>query len=268
MSLQIKKNILQFPFYIHIGEYKILLHSILEPVAFFVGFRYFLFLKKSKGDVINSDNRTWIVIAVIFGALIGSRLIGGLEDPAKMVKADNILLHFYLNKTVLGGFLGGLFAVELVKKLIKENNSSGDLFVYPIIFALIIGRIGCFSMGIYEETYGSVTSFAAGMNLGDGLTRHPVALYEILFLIFLWITFRTVALKLSLVNGSLFKLFMITYLFFRFFIDFIKPHYTFSFGLSTIQLTCLLGFFWYIRYIINPRKLLQQFSTPQFKSNA
>jgi phosphatidylglycerol---prolipoprotein diacylglyceryl transferase len=259
---------LEFPFYIHIGEYKILWHSILEPVAFFIGFRYFLFLKKRKGDVINSDNRTWIVIAVIFGALIGSRLIGGLEDPAKMVKADNILLHFYLNKTVLGGFLGGLFAVEFVKKLIKENNSSGDLFVYPIILALIIGRIGCFSMGVYEETYGLPTSFITGINLGDDLSRHPVALYEILFLFLLWGFVFLIDLKLSLKNGSLFKIFMILYLCFRFFIDFIKPHYTFSFGLSTIQLTCLIGFFWYIRYIINPRKLLLHFSTPQFKSNA
>jgi prolipoprotein diacylglyceryltransferase len=177
-----------------------LLHAILEPAAFFVGFRYFLFLKKRKGDVINSDNRTWVVIAVIFGALIGSRLIGGLEDPAKMVKADNTLLYFYLNKTVLGGFLGGLFAVELVKKLLKENNSTGDLFVYPIILALIAGRIGCFSMGVYEETYGLSTSFITGMNLGDGVSRHPVALYEILFLLLLWAFVFLINLILSLQN--------------------------------------------------------------------
>jgi phosphatidylglycerol---prolipoprotein diacylglyceryl transferase len=259
---------LHFPFYVNIGEYKILLHSIIEPIAFFVGFRYFLFLKTKKGDVINSENRTWIIIAVIFGALLGSRLVGGLEDPSQLGKSDNILLHFYLNKTVLGGFLGGLFGVELAKKIVKETNASGDLFVYPIILALIIGRIGCFSMGVFEETYGSVTSFITGMNLGDGFTRHPVVLYEIFFLILLWIVIYLVDLKFSLANGSLFKIFIIAYLFFRFFLDFIKPHYTFSFGLSTIQLTCLIGFFWYIRYIINPRKLLQQFSTPQFKSNA
>ena len=41
--------------------------------------------------------------------------------------------------------------VELIKKLPVKTKASGDLFVYPLMLALIIGRIGCFSMGIYEE---------------------------------------------------------------------------------------------------------------------
>ena len=79
--------------------------------------------------------------------------------------------------------LGGLAGVELIKKTIKEKLASGDLFTYPIILALIIGRIGCFSMGVYEETYGSPTSLPWGMNFGDNILRHPVCLYEIIFLI-------------------------------------------------------------------------------------
>jgi len=98
-----------------------LLHTILEPAAFFAGFRFFLLLKKRKGDIIESSNRTWIIIAAIFGALFGSRLVGGLENPLEMASADNVLLYFYLNKTVLGGLLGGLLGVELVKKIIGEK---------------------------------------------------------------------------------------------------------------------------------------------------
>lgn len=247
---------MHFPITIEIGSVKILLHAILEPLGMFIGFRYFMHLRKGKGDQIESGQRLWIIIGAIFGALIGSRLAGGLEDPAALIKSPNPLIYFYTNKTVVGGFLGGLFGVELVKKLIGEKHSSGDLFTYPMILALIIGRIGCFGMGIYEETYGTVTTFFTGMNLGDGLQRHPVTLYEIIFLMILWIALIQLEKRYTLADGARFKIFMISYLLFRFVLDFIKPHYTFNFGLSTIQLVCLGGLIYYAAYIFNPKKLI------------
>ena len=247
---------MHFPITIEIGSLKILLHAILEPLGMFIGFRYFLYLRKGKGDQIEGGQRLWIIIGAIFGALIGSRLVGGFENPAELFNADNQFVYIYQNKTVVGGFLGGLFGVELVKKLIKEKKSSGDLFTCPMILALIIGRIGCFSMGVYEETYGVQTGFFTGMNLGDGINRHPVTLYEIIFLILLWISMVQLEKKYTLADGARFKIFMMAYLFFRLMLDFIKPHYTFNFGLSTIQLFCLAGLIYYGIYILNPRKLI------------
>jgi phosphatidylglycerol---prolipoprotein diacylglyceryl transferase len=236
---------LNFPFAISTGSSKILLHPILETLAIFIGFRYFLILRSKKGDHIEQARRIWIIIGAIFGALLGSRLIGGLEDINALKNSGNILLHFYKNKTVVGGFLGGLFGVELMKKIIGEKKSSGDLFVYPMILALIIGRIGCFSMGVYEETYGTATNLPWGMDLGDGVMRHPVTLYEMLFLAALWVGLKQTDKKIFLAEGARFKLFMISYLCFRFILDFIKPHYTFQTGLSTIQLTCTAGLIYY-----------------------
>jgi len=216
-----------------------------------------LFLKRRKGDVIESSNRIWIIISATLGAFVGSRLIGGLENPTALLQSKNVIAYFYSNKTIVGGLLGGLAGVELVKKLIKEKTASGDLFTYPVILALIIGRIGCFSMGIYEETYGLPTTLPWGMHLGDDELRHPVCLYEILFLVLLWITLVQIKKKYTLQNGARFKIFMITYCFFRFMLDFIKPHYTFSIGFSTIQIVTLLGLLYYYRYIIYPKQLVQ-----------
>lgn len=247
---------MSFPFSIQIGTVNFLLHPVAETLGIFIGFRYFLYQRKKTGDALDQGNRVWVVIAALFGSLLGSRLIGGLENITALKETNNILLHFYQNKTVVGGLLGGLFGVELVKKIIGEKKASGDLFVFPFMLSLIIGRIGCFSMGVYEETYGTVTSSLTGMNLGDGLPRHPVTLYEISFLLVLWIALKKTALKKQLANGALFKLFMISYFIFRFLLDFIKPHYTFNIGLSTIQLTCIAGLVWYLPYIIQPKKLL------------
>lgn len=251
---------MNFPVTIEIGSAKILLHAVLELAAFFIGFRYFLWLKKKHGDIISSSNRTWIFIGVIFGAFIGSRLLGGLEDPPQIAKTDNIIYYFYQNKTVVGGLLGGLAGVEIIKKIIGEKKASGDLFVYPFLLALIIGRIGCFSMGIYEETYGNETDLFTGMDLGDARLRHPVTLYEIIFLILLWISMSYAASRISFQPGALFKIFMISYLLFRFLIDFIKPHYTFNFGLSVIQLSCFAGLLYYSRYILQPKKLILSYA--------
>lgn len=229
-------------------------------MAFTIGFRYFLFLRKKKGDNLDSEKRVWVIIGAIFGALIGSRLVGGLENPPELFSSKNILLYFYQNKTVVGGFLGGLFGVELIKKLINEKRHSGDLFVFPMILALIIGRIGCFSMGVFEETYGTATSLFTGMNLGDGIMRHPVTLYEIGFLILLWISIVKYEKRHQLAEGGRFKIFMIAYLSFRFLLDFIKPHYTYNFGLSTIQIVCLIGLIYYSNYLLHPKKLVVNYA--------
>jgi phosphatidylglycerol---prolipoprotein diacylglyceryl transferase len=258
---------MHFPVSVQIGSYNILLHTVFETAAFFIGFRYFLFLRKRLGDAIEPSNRIWIIIGAIFGSLIGSRLVGGLEDIEALQVAPNKVLYFYQNKTVVGGFIGGLFGVEFIKKCINERTSSGDLFVYPMLLALIIGRIGCFSMGIYEETYGVPTQLPWSINLGDGLYRHPVSLYEIVFLIGLWIAFVQIQKRYKLMNGSLFKLFMISYLTFRFLLDFIKPHYTFNIGLSTIQISCMLALVYYYRYIVKPKRLLAAASPEEVVSS-
>jgi len=247
---------LSFPFTIQIGGNKILWHVLLEAIGFIAGYRYFVYLRAKQSDTIDNENRTWILIGATFGALLGSRLIGGLENPPGMLASKNILAHFYENKTIVGGLLGGLFGVEVIKKIIGEKQKSGDLFTYPIILGMMIGRIGCFSMGVYEETYGTATMLPWGMNLGDGVLRHPVALYEIFFLGCTWIFLVMLENKFGFTPGTKFKLFLIFYLFFRLMLDFIKPNFTFSFGLSTIQLACIVGLIYYSPFIFNPKKLL------------
>lgn len=46
------------------------------------------------------------------------------------------LIYFMGNKTIVGGFLGGLIGVEITKKKIGVTTSSGDLMVYPLIVAM------------------------------------------------------------------------------------------------------------------------------------
>jgi prolipoprotein diacylglyceryltransferase len=146
----------------------------------------------------------------------------------------------------MGGLFGGLLGVEASKRIIHEKQSSGDLFTYPIIIGIIIGRIGCFLSGIKEFTYGNETSSITGMNLGDGLHRHPTSLYEIVFLVLLFIFLKKISFYTKKESGLLFKIFMIAYFGFRFFIEFFKPNIFYILGLSSIQWLCITCWIYYI----------------------
>ncbi|HJY11165.1 MAG TPA: prolipoprotein diacylglyceryl transferase family protein [Flavobacterium sp.] len=235
-----------FPFQFEIYEKTFYWHFIFETLAFFIGIRIYYFLKKRTQDPISDINRLVIMIGAMIGALIGSRFIALLENPSAI--SHQTFLTLYQNKTVAGGFLGGLFGVELIKKIIGVKIASGDLYVIPIIVALFIGRIGCFSMGIAEPTYGNETTFFTGMNLGDGLQRHPVALYEMLFMILLFVLFQSIKNK-NLINGDRFKLFMVLYFLFRFLVEFLKPYQSLFLNLSSIQWSSILIFIYYWKFL-------------------
>jgi len=207
-----------------------------------------VFLRKRNTDVITSNNRLSIILGAALGALVGSRLVGFLENPLIEFTLKNAIT--LLNtKTIMGGLFGGLLGVELAKKIINESQSSGDLFVFPIILGIFIGRVGCFISGINEFTYGKVTTSAFGMDLGDGLLRHPTSLYELFFLIFLFIALKTVNNRLQLKNGDLFKIFMLSYFGFRFCIEFLKPNVFYTIGLSSIQILCVICWLYYSKFI-------------------
>lgn len=229
--------------------YQINIHLVLEYLAFFFGFRYYLFLRKKSTDHISGINRLSIILGAILGAFLGSRIMGFLENPIVPNSLESIISIFNL-KTIMGGLFGGLLGVEIAKKIIGEKQSSGDLFVFPILLGIFIGRIGCFLSGINEFTYGKETTFFMGMNLGDGLKRHPLALYELIFVSFLFLFLWKLKDK-ELKNGMLFQYFMIIYFAFRFCIEFLKPNVFFLFGLSSIQLLCLLCLIYYHKTILS-----------------
>jgi prolipoprotein diacylglyceryltransferase len=232
------------------------LHLVFEMLAYFIGYRYYLYLRTHQGDQIESGNRLWIVVGAATGALLGSRILGALENPELWWEYKTNLMYYYANKTIIGGLLGGLLGVETIKKIIGERSSSGDLFTHPLIVSIAIGRVGCFLAGLPDQTCGIPTDSILGYDFGDGIKRHPIQLYEIVFLIGLKLFLTTLCKRFVFINGGQFKIFMLTYLSLRFFIEFIKPAYFLPFGLSVIQVACLLGVFYYYKVIFKPQTLL------------
>ncbi len=238
---------MNFPIYFSIGDWRIHPHLLFESFAYAIAFR--LALLNSRKDTITSSQRSSVIVGGMVGALVGAKLLVLLQHIyLSWQNWQQFIFLFIQGKTVVGALLGGLIGVELTKKWIGVKSSTGDVFVYPLIVGTVVGRIGCFLTGLSDRTYGIATSLPWGVDFGDGISRHPTQLYEIIFLLLLMV-FLKIRSSYPQKEGDLFKFYMVAYLGFRFLIDFIKPDFHPILGVSAIQIACFLGLLYYRRSI-------------------
>lgn len=226
-------------------------HLFTDTLSLLIGGTYYTYLynKSTKDDVKSNTNidislrKILILIGAGLGAFIGSRLIASLEYPSLFFNPPSLLFYFSV-KTVAGGIAGGILGVEILKKLLKIEESTGDIMVEPIALGIIVGRFGCFMLGVRDHTVGIVSSLPWAFDQGDDIPRHPTSLYEILAVLVLWILVELYKRKkvqvFPLGSGLYFRLFIVGYFIFRFFVEFIKPVYPILSGLTAIQWTSAL----------------------------
>ncbi len=223
------------------------MHLLCEVLAYSLGYRFYTYLRARTPDRISDQGRQWIFVGAAAGALLGSRLLGLLEHPELLRHPPGGWLYYATNKTIVGGFLGGLIGVELTKKRLGITASSGDLMVFPLLLGLIIGRIGCHLSGLTDGTFGTATRLPWGIDFGDGIRRHPTNLYEIGFLLLLGGLLWLLGRRRPLPDGRRFELFLAGYLLFRLLVEFLKPTVALpGLGLTAIQWACVGGVEYYV----------------------
>jgi prolipoprotein diacylglyceryltransferase len=215
-------------------------HPVFETLAYVAGFGIFRRARARQGDVVAEPQRWTVLAAAAVGALVGSRLLGLAEHWPTVEaawRAGRILALLFSpgGKTIVGGLLGGWLGVEIAKKLNGINHRTGDLFALPLCVGIAVGRIGCLIAGLADDTYGKPTNLPWAVDLGDCIGRHPVQIYEIVFLVLLGVAVST---KRKLPNGARFRIFLGSYLAWRVVIDFLKPQPLIH-GLNLIQWSCL-----------------------------
>ncbi|MCB9834319.1 MAG: prolipoprotein diacylglyceryl transferase [Planctomycetes bacterium] len=243
---------MNFPVVFHLGSVALPAHLVFEVLAYAVGFQYYRWLRRREGDHLELQDRWTLIVAAVVGAAIGSKLLHHLNSPSRLLEHWSDPTYLMGGKTIVGGLLGGLVAVELTKWKLGLVRRSGDLYALPLCLAIVIGRVGCLLTGIHDDTVGVTTASFLGMDLGDGLARHPTPLYEMVFAallgVLLWRRGRR-----AHAEGELFALFLAGYLAFRFGCDFLKP-YEPLLGLCAIQWACLLGIAHEVRVLVSMRR--------------
>src|SRR5262249_22584616 len=120
---------------------------------------------------------------------------------------------------------------------------TGDLFAIPLCAGIAIGRVGCFLAGLQDDTYGARTTLPWGVDLGDGVARHPVQIYEVVWLSLVASWLWCLSLRPHR-EGDVFKTFMVSYFAFRLIVEFIKPGTPIG-GLTAIQWACAAMLIYY-----------------------
>ena len=239
---------MQFPVYIGLGAWKIHPHFLFEFLGYAVAFRLLLW-RNLRADSLPTTQRSSVIAGGMVGAVVGAKALVLLQHVDLFwLDWRQWLLLIAQGKTIVGALLGGLIGVEITKSWIGVTKSTGDVFVVPLLVGTAIGRIGCFLTGLRDRTYGTLTTLPWGVDFGDGILRHPTQLYEIAFLILLGVVI--VWRKQSPYrSGDLFQIYLAGYLGFRFLIDFLKPDFHLLFGMSAVQIACLLGFLYACRQL-------------------
>jgi hypothetical protein len=155
-------------------------------------------------------------IALALGGVIGAWLAGSLNTvPVGLAPSHSIA----------GALAGAIAGVELWKWRHGVRGSTGGAFVLPLATGIMVGRWGCLFAGLADQTYGIPTRLPWGVDLGDGVARHPVEVYESLAMA-LFIAVYVVARRrgASWTSVHAFHAFVIWYGAQRFCWEFLKPY--------------------------------------------
>ena len=156
-------------------------------------------------------------VTLALGALVGAWVLGSANSLRSIAAAPS--------HSVAGALAGGIVAVELWKWRHGVRQSTGAAFVLPLCVGIALGRLGCLFSGLPDFTYGSATSLPWAVDLGDGIGRHPVQLYESLAMAtFAWYFVAARKRGKSWTQAHAFHALIIFYAGQRFVWEFFKPY--------------------------------------------
>lgn len=193
---------------------------------------WFLLRRFQEPLLLDSSQKFSLLIGAFCGAMLGAKLPFALADWEGLQSGA---VWFSNGKTILCGMVGAYLGVEVAKWIADVRIKTGDSFAVPMAVAVGIGRFSCLVAGCCYGTPSSLP-WAMRFSLADqgAVPRHPTQLYEALFhltmaALLLWLYRRQMA------RGQLIKLYIIMYLFYRFFSEAIRPEPRIWLGLTSYQ---------------------------------
>ncbi len=227
-----------------------LVHLLFDLLAYAVGTLLIWKVFKPTQPIIEDENLRYAYYTlVIVGAFLGAFLVGSLNTFISLERSNIII-----GKSILGAIVGGVIVVEIFKKIMKIEGSTGAYFVPSLTVGIAIGRIGCFVSGLEDYTYGVPTNSLLGYNFGDGVLRHPVQLYESLTMALFFVYTLFIHIKnREYFKKVIFYQFILVYSLQRFIWEFFKPYETVGFGLNVFQFICL-GLMVYAIYYLRKKQ--------------
>lgn len=165
--------------------------------------------REAKLRGLNAEYYLDLAIIVILAAIIGARLFYVLNEWSQFKERPVDILKFWEGGlAIYGGFMLAIFSGWAYLKIRKANFwKYFDTAVIALPLGIAIGRIGCFFI---HDHLGRITNLPWGIETPAGVVRHETAMYEIIFLLAVFLIFQKIK-KTNYINkqpGCLTALFL------------------------------------------------------------
>jgi phosphatidylglycerol:prolipoprotein diacylglycerol transferase len=194
------------------------------------------------------DTGPGYVASLALGAILGAWFAGSLNTLRDFAPA--------LSHSILGALVGAIAGVEAYKAARGITRSTGALFVGPFALGAVIGRWGCLFAGLPDRTFGAPTNAPWAVDLGDGVGRHPVQVYES-FAMFAFLILYLIGLarREPWTLRRSFYVMCIWYACQRFAWEFLKPYRPIFGPLNLFHLLCLgLALYGLVFYVADRKR--------------
>jgi phosphatidylglycerol---prolipoprotein diacylglyceryl transferase len=223
------------PVLFQIGNIKIPAYSFFVLLAIIVSsIIYYHEARRSKNL---SEESFFIVFAALIGGALGSKIPVWIINYRLILKSLPDITPLLSGRTILGGLIGGLLAVIILKWRLKIQIKMGNQIAPALAMGMTIGRIGCFFRGC---CFGIPTHLPWGVDFGDGILRYPTQIFDGLFNFGLFCYLMRIRDQV-IEPGKLFWIYLQSYLVFRFLIEFIREEPAFLWGLTVSQVVAMVA---------------------------
>ena len=231
------------PILFNIGNIGITSYSFFVLLGLIVGLIVYFYESKKHKSL--NDNGIFIVFGALVGGVLGAKILDLIINYQFIIEHVNNPESFLSGRTIVGGLIGGTIGAILTKKLLGVKEKRGNYFAPAIALGVAIGRLGCFFTGC---CYGKPTTLPWGVDFGDHILRHPTQIYESLFMLLMFFYLEKIKNRKDIKPGQLFKILMISYFIFRFFIEFIRVEPVIFAGLTVFQIISVGVIIYLVRY--------------------
>jgi phosphatidylglycerol---prolipoprotein diacylglyceryl transferase len=160
-----------------------------------------------------------IYVAALAGAFVGAKIVYLGAEGWLHWHDENRWIELATGKSITGALLGGYLAVEIAKRFLKYQGTTGDWFALIVPISIMLGRVGCILHGCCLGRECETSWFT--MNDATGVSRWPAAPVELIFNALMLVT--TLALRWrKILPGQHFHIYLIAYGSFRFAHEFLR----------------------------------------------
>lgn len=183
------------------------LYAALIIIAVALSTRFWLRLART-------DKRLLLIyLGATLGALIGSKLGWICAEGWRYAGPRYFWIELPNSRTILGALLGGYFAVEILRRIVRYRVPTGDWFATVVPLAAALGWLGVIFDG---RRHGIAWNGFGAIRDASGVLRWPAAEVEFGFNIVMAMVFFIMRRR-RLLPGQHFHLYLIAYGTFRFF---------------------------------------------------